>query len=55
MSSKGRLALFLAIMGPGIVTAFADNDAGGIATYAAAGANTYDLFTMCHSVLLVCQ
>lgn len=25
-------------MGPGIVTAFADNDAGGIATYAAAGA-----------------
>lgn len=36
---KGRLALFLAVMGPGIVTAFADNDAGGIATYSAAGAN----------------
>lgn len=33
-----RLSLFLAVMGPGIVTAFADNDAGGIATYAAAGA-----------------
>ena len=33
-----RLAMFLGVMGPGIVTAFADNDAGGIATYAAAGA-----------------
>ncbi len=36
---KNRLALFLAVMGPGIVTAFADNDAGGIATYSAAGAS----------------
>ncbi|SFL77913.1 Nramp family divalent metal transporter [Pelosinus propionicus] len=35
---RKRLGLFLAVMGPGIVTAFADNDAGGIATYAAAGA-----------------
>ncbi len=35
---RKRLALFFAVMGPGIVTAFADNDAGGIATYAAAGA-----------------
>lgn len=35
---KIKLGLFLAVMGPGIVTAFADNDAGGIATYAAAGA-----------------
>lgn len=33
-----RIAMFLSVMGPGIVTAFADNDAGGIATYAAAGA-----------------
>lgn len=33
-----RLKLFLAVMGPGIITAFADNDAGGIATYSAAGA-----------------
>ncbi|MDR3565505.1 MAG: Nramp family divalent metal transporter [Negativicutes bacterium] len=33
-----RFGIFFAIMGPGIVTAFADNDAGGIATYAAAGA-----------------
>ncbi len=35
---RTRFGLFFAIMGPGIVTAFADNDAGGIATYAAAGA-----------------
>lgn len=35
---RSRIALFLSAMGPGIVTAFADNDAGGIATYAAAGA-----------------
>jgi len=37
-NTRTRLALFFAVMGPGIVTAFADNDAGGIATYAAAGA-----------------
>lgn len=45
---RSRLALFFAIMGPGMVTAFADNDAGGIATYAAAGAKYgYQLlFTM---------
>jgi Mn2+/Fe2+ NRAMP family transporter len=35
---RSRFGLFLAVMGPGMVTAFADNDAGGIATYAAAGA-----------------
>ena len=42
------LGLFFAVMGPGIVTAFADNDAGGIATYATAGATYgYDLlFTL---------
>lgn len=33
-----KALVFLSVMGPGIVTAFADNDAGGIATYAAAGA-----------------
>ncbi|MDD2233555.1 MAG: Nramp family divalent metal transporter [Desulfitobacteriaceae bacterium] len=38
MIKKRHLTLFLAIMGPGIITAFADNDAGGIATYSAAGA-----------------
>jgi NRAMP (natural resistance-associated macrophage protein)-like metal ion transporter len=33
-----RLVLFLAIMGPGIITSSVDNDAGGITTYSLAGA-----------------
>jgi len=32
------IVLYLAIMGPGLVTAFADNDAGGVATYSVAAA-----------------
>jgi len=32
------IALFLAVLGPGIITANADNDAGGITTYSLAGA-----------------
>jgi NRAMP (natural resistance-associated macrophage protein)-like metal ion transporter len=35
---RRRILMFLAIMGPGMITANADNDAGGIATYAIAGA-----------------
>ncbi|MGB9883263.1 MAG: NRAMP family divalent metal transporter [Microgenomates group bacterium] len=30
---KRQLLLFLAVIGPGIITAVADNDAGGVATY----------------------
>lgn len=33
-----RIALFATIMGPGIITANVDNDAGGLATYSQAGA-----------------
>lgn len=33
------LLLFLAVLGPGIITANVDNDAGGIAVYSSAGAN----------------
>lgn len=33
-----NLAIFLAIVGPGVITANVDNDAGGIATYSIAGA-----------------
>ncbi|VAX36718.1 Manganese transport protein MntH [hydrothermal vent metagenome] len=33
-----NIMLFLAVMGPGIITANVDNDAGGIATYSLAGA-----------------
>lgn len=35
---SNRLWIFLAMIGPGIITANADNDAGGIATYTIAGA-----------------
>jgi NRAMP (natural resistance-associated macrophage protein)-like metal ion transporter len=33
-----RMAIFLAILGPGIITGSVDNDAGGITTYSVAGA-----------------
>jgi NRAMP (natural resistance-associated macrophage protein)-like metal ion transporter len=33
-----RLAIFIAILGPGIITGSVDNDAGGITTYSVAGA-----------------
>jgi len=33
-----RLAVFIAILGPGIITGSVDNDAGGITTYSVAGA-----------------
>jgi Mn2+/Fe2+ NRAMP family transporter len=36
---KGRTLLFLAVVGPGIITANVDNDAGGILTYSQAGAH----------------
>jgi len=35
---KTQLILFLAVIGPGIITANVDNDAGGILTYSQAGA-----------------
>lgn len=34
-----RLSLFLAVAGPGIITANVDNDAGGLTTYSQAGAH----------------
>jgi Mn2+/Fe2+ NRAMP family transporter len=37
-SWRSRLALFLAVVGPGFITANVDNDAGGIFTYSQAGA-----------------
>src|ERR1700729_4618027 len=36
--SKTRILLFLAVVGPGFLTANVDNDAGGILTYSSAGA-----------------
>jgi NRAMP (natural resistance-associated macrophage protein)-like metal ion transporter len=41
---RARFAAVLAVLGPGIVSGFADNDAGGITTYSLAGAKFgYDL------------
>ena len=37
---RRRLFIFLAVLGPGIITMVADNDAGGISTYAQTGAKT---------------
>ncbi|NWF98527.1 MAG: Nramp family divalent metal transporter [Nitrospirae bacterium] len=39
MSLLKRIAVFLSIMGPGIITANIDNDASGITTYSVAGAH----------------
>jgi NRAMP (natural resistance-associated macrophage protein)-like metal ion transporter len=36
--TRRRVLLFLAVMGPGIITASVDQDAGGITTYSVAGA-----------------
>jgi len=37
--SLKNILLFLAVIGPGIITASVDNDAGGITTYSLAGAH----------------
>ncbi|MBU1935976.1 divalent metal cation transporter, partial [bacterium] len=34
-----RITIFFAVMGPGLITANVDNDAGGITTYSQAGAH----------------
>ena len=38
-SRRATLLAFLAVMGPGIITGFAGNDAGGVTTYSAVGAH----------------
>ena len=44
LGRRARFAATLAVLGPGIVSGFADNDAGGITTYSLAGARFgYDL------------
>jgi NRAMP (natural resistance-associated macrophage protein)-like metal ion transporter len=39
MLDKRKILIFLSVLGPGIITANVDNDAGGIATYSVAGAH----------------
>jgi len=46
---KMRLVVFLAVLGPGIITAVADNDAGGVATYTVAAS----LYGMASRFLLI--
>jgi NRAMP (natural resistance-associated macrophage protein)-like metal ion transporter len=44
LGRRARFAATIAVLGPGIVSGFADNDAGGITTYSLAGAKFgYDL------------
>src|ERR1044072_7408428 len=38
VATRGRLLALIAILGPGMITANAGNDAGGIATFASVGA-----------------
>lgn len=50
---RAKLLLMLAVIGPGIITANVDNDAGGISTYSVAGAHYgYNLLWMMPLVLL---
>jgi NRAMP (natural resistance-associated macrophage protein)-like metal ion transporter len=50
--NRVRIAAILGVLGPGLVSGFADNDAGGITTYSVAGAKFgYDLLW----VLLISQ
>ncbi len=52
-SLRTRLLLLLAVVGPGIITANVDNDAGGITTYSVAGAHYgYSLLWMMPLVAL---
>src|SRR3989338_1542006 len=46
---KYRLFIFLAVLGPGIITAVAENDAGGVATYTVAAS----LFGMASQYMVV--
>ncbi len=51
---RARLLLMLAVVGPGIITANVDNDAGGITTYSVAGAQYgYSLLWMMPLVALL--
>jgi Mn2+/Fe2+ NRAMP family transporter len=53
-SLRRSLIMFLSVVGPGIITANADNDVGGITTYSLAGAQFgYDLLWLLLPVTLV--
>lgn len=51
---KKKLFLILAVVGPGIITAFADNDAGGVATYSVAASKFgYSMLTTLIPITIV--
>jgi NRAMP (natural resistance-associated macrophage protein)-like metal ion transporter len=51
---KRRFWILLLVMGPGLITAFADNDAGGVATYSVAAAKYgYGMLTMLIPITIV--
>ena len=51
---KIKLLILLAVMGPGLITAFADNDAGGVATYSVAASKFgYSMLTTLIPITIV--
>lgn len=49
-----KLILFFAVVGPGLITAFADNDAGGVATYSVAASKFgYSILTTLIPITIV--
>src|SRR3989338_1088014 len=51
---RRRMLVLLAVMGPGLITAFADNDAGGIATYSVAASKFgYSMLTTLIPITIV--
>lgn len=48
--NKAKFLIFLAVLGPGLITAVADNDAGGIATYSVA-ASMFGMASMSFVIL----
>lgn len=51
---KKKLLIFLMVIGPGLITAFADNDAGGVATYSVAASKYgYKILTVLIPITVV--
>lgn len=51
---KNKIFILMAVMGPGLITAFADNDAGGVATYSVAASKFgYSMLTTLIPITIV--
>ena len=49
-----KIFILLAVVGPGLITAFADNDAGGVATYSVAASKFgYSMLTTLIPITIV--